>query len=289
MTEIVKLSLSDKLPLTCTRQGTCCYGKRVSLNPWELACLARAKEMTAVEFRDEYCEFGGIRLKFDNEPNAGNQSACSQYHKEKGCLVHNGRPLVCRLFPLGRQKQGEESLYIYQGKEFPCLNECPGVLSLPKVMVSDYIEGQGAEMFQAAQDGYLEVMQNLAEAAFVLLLETGLAASGDKKTLSKWRSLGESDPRELSGWIGSEWIDRLMLPENSGDLLDPIPFIQSHNTALLETVQLKFSALETWEEISKASSLLTGMALLLGHGLGADCGSLAEHWIQTAKDNGSCG
>ena len=74
-----KLSLEDKLPLTCSRTGTCCHGKLVLLNPWELACLAREKKNTPREFRDLYCEFGGIRLRFDGEIGWKGQQACSQY------------------------------------------------------------------------------------------------------------------------------------------------------------------------------------------------------------------
>ena len=107
MSYVTKLSLSDQLPLTCSRSGTCCHGKMVWLNPWELACLSEAKGLNPREFRDTFCEFGGIRLRFDGAMGWKNQKACSQYSEGVGCSVHMGRPLVCRLFPLGRQRQGE--------------------------------------------------------------------------------------------------------------------------------------------------------------------------------------
>jgi len=89
----IKLTVQDKLPLTCTRTGTCCHGKLVLLNPWELVCLAREKKMTPREFRDLYCEFGGIRLRFNGKEGWKKQKACSQYIENFGCSVHLGRPL----------------------------------------------------------------------------------------------------------------------------------------------------------------------------------------------------
>lgn len=205
--EITKLSIHDKLPLTCSRTGTCCHGKQVLLNPWELVCLARAKKITPEEFRDLYCEFGGIRLRFNGKVGWKEQKACSQYVGNFGCSVHLGRPLSCRLYPLGRQLQSKKVHYIYQGNIFPCLEGCPEVSELPHMSVEEYLKGQLADKFETAQDEYLEVMQNIADLAFVLLLDSGLAESGDTKTLPAWRKLGNEPPEVLidrmgrSGWI----------------------------------------------------------------------------------------
>lgn len=213
MSVTTKLTLTDHLPLTCSRSGTCCHGKTVRLNPWELACLAEAKEMTPRAFRDRYCDFGGIHLRFDGAPGWKQQPACSQYVPGFGCSVHAGRPLACRLYPLGRQRQGEELYYIYQGRDFPCLEGCPEVLDLPHKSVAAYIEGQDTKPFEGAQDEYLELMQNLADSAFALLLESGLAESGDRQTLRLWREMGREEPEQLAERLGSEWIDLLMLFE----------------------------------------------------------------------------
>ena len=79
MAVTTKLALTDHLPLTCSRSGTCCHGKTVRLNPWELARLAEARELTPRAFRDRYCDFGGIHLRFDGAPGWRQQPACSQY------------------------------------------------------------------------------------------------------------------------------------------------------------------------------------------------------------------
>lgn len=283
-----QLNIQDKLPLTCSRTGTCCQGKLVLLNPWELGCLAREKKITPRKFRNLYCEYGGIRLRFNGTTGLNGQQACSQYIENFGCSIHIGRPLSCRLYPLGRQIQSEKVHYMFQGEKFPCLEGCPEVTALPYLTVGDYLKGQLTEKFEKAQDAYLDVMQNLADIAFELLLDTGLAASGDKRTLQQWRAMGNEQPEALAKRIGSEWIDCLMLPEISDDLEDPVSFAQKHFNLLQLKAQEKFSTLTTHENLHEASVLIMGVALHLARGIGADPKSLADLWIDIAQQHGAC-
>lgn len=284
-----KLSLQDSLPLTCSRTGTCCHGKQVLLNPWELLCIANEKKITPQEFQDLYCDLGGIRLRFDGNKDKLGQSACGQYIENFGCSVHLGRPLACRLYPLGRQIQSEEVQYIFEGKEFPCLNGCPEVVNLPYLSVGEYLQGQVSERFENSQDEYLEVMQNIADVAFALLLDTGLSASGDKKTILEWRKIGEESPEILAERIGKEWKDAIMLPKISKQLEDPILFARRHNEILQLKVQATFGSLQSNQEFHEASVLIMGVALYLAKAIGANPTSLAEHWIEIAKSNGALG
>jgi len=282
-----KLNIQDKLPLTCSRRGTCCHGNLVMLNPWELRCLAREKRITPEEFRDLYCEFGGIRLRFDGDAGWKEKRACSQYVGNAGCSVHLGRPLACRLFPLGREIQSEEVHYMYQGDEFPCLEGCPEVSGLPYLNVGEYLKGQQTDKFEKAQDEYLALMQYLADIAFELLLDTGLAESGDTETLPMWRKMGNELPDILAASIGDEWINSLMIPDIQDKPEDPISFIRKHRDLLQLKVQEKFGALQTYHEIQNACILIMGVALHLARGLGANPAILAEHWIDTAKTHGA--
>jgi Fe-S-cluster containining protein len=287
MSVTTKLTLTDNLPLTCSRSGTCCHGKTVWLNPWELACLAEAKGLTPRAFRDRYCDFGGIHLRFDGAPGWRQRPACSQYVPDFGCSVHLGRPLACRLYPLGRQRQGEELHYMYQGSDLPCMEGCPEVLDLPQLSVAAYIEGQATKRFEVAQDEYLELMQNLADNAFALLLESGLAESGDRQTLRLWREMGREEPEQLQDRLGPEWIDLLMLPELTDGLNDSIAFSRRHHDLLLLKAQESFGTQDNVTDFCKASELLMGLALHLSRGLGANPTELAEHWIKTAKEHGA--
>ncbi len=285
--QTTKLTSQSILPLTCSRSGTCCFGKAVMINPWELFNLSKEKKITTREFRDLYSEFGGIRLLFDGKQDHKGQQACSQYIDGHGCSVHLGRPLACRLYPLGRQIQYNKANYIYEGDTFPCLTDCSEVLELPKLSVGEYLKGQKANSFEKAQDEYLIVMQNIADIGFELLLESGLAESGDTKTLAAWREIGNELPEVLAERIGKEWMDCLMIPEINDDIKDPTLFIQQHNDLLVQKAQEKFGALQTFQEVHEASVLMIALALHLSRGLGADTKGIAEHWIETAKNHGA--
>jgi len=285
--QTTKLDTNSILPLTCSRSGTCCFGKDVMLNPWELLNFSKEKKITVREFRDLYSEFGGIRLRFDGKEDAKGQKACSQYIENMGCSVHLGRPLACRLYPLGRQIQYNKVDYIYEGVKFPCLTDCSEVLNLPKLSVNQYLKGQEAIQFEKAQDEYLIVMQNIANIGFELLLDSGLAASGDTKTLAEWRIIANEPSALLAQRVGKEWIDYLMIPEIDINIKDPIIFIQKHNDLLLLKIQEKFGAIQTFQELHQASVLIISIALHLAKGLGADTKGICEHWIETAKSHGA--
>lgn len=226
-------------------------------------------------------------MRFDGAPGWRQLPACSQYVPDLGCSVHVGRPLACRLYPLGRQRQGEELHYLYQGSDFPCMEGCPEVLALPHLSVAAYLEAQATKRFEDAQDAYLELMQNLADSAFALLLDSGLAESGDQETLRLWREMGGEEPEQLQDRLGPEWIDLLMLPELTDCLHDPLAFSRQHLDLLLLKAQQSFGTLDNSADFCKASALLMGLALHLGRGLGANPSELAEHWIKTAKEHGA--
>jgi hypothetical protein len=285
--QTTKLTSESILPLTCTRSGTCCFGKAVMLNPWEIVCFSKAKKITPREFRDLYCEFGGIQLHFDGKEDRKGQKSCSQYIDNFGCSVHEGRPLACRLYPLGRQIQFDKAQYIFEGTTFPCLTDCAEVLDLPKLSVGEYLKGQKADLFEKAQDEYLIVMQNIADIGFELFLDSGLSESGDIKTLKEWRTLGNENPEIIAEKIGEDWLDCLMIPEISPETDNPILFIEEHNNLLLAKAQEEFGNIQTMEDLHKASVLMIALALHLAKGLGADTKGISEHWVATAKSFGA--
>ena len=285
--DITKLSLDETLPLTCSRAGVCCHGNVVMLNPWEVYSLAKEKKMSPPAFRDGYCELGGAKLKFDGKQNLQGKKACNLYVENFGCSVHVGRPLACRLYPIGRQIQNNSVQYMHQGTTFPCLAGCAEVLNLPKLTVGAYLLGQATEKFETAQDAYLELMQNIADMAFEFLLDTGLAASGDKKTVALWRKMGKESPNDLIKRIGAEWMNYLFVPDLGMSIENPLEFVQIHSEFLQEKVHEKFGATTTLIKFHEASVLLMGLALQLARGLGADPENLAQFWSDTANEHGA--
>ncbi|GDY12232.1 hypothetical protein LBMAG53_11100 [Planctomycetota bacterium] len=354
------LSPTDRLPLTCTRQGTCCHGKQVWITPWELSRLAEARGVSARAFRDRWTADGGIRLAFTGGAGWRGLPACSQYagsterqlglagsterqlglagsaerplglERQRdldsrplgqantpvptpaeqalgapgltptpapaelalgaptggdptggapGCLAHAGRPLACRLYPLGRRRQGTSTVYLHEGRRFPCLDGCPSVVELPHLTVAEYVAQQQVAEGEATQDATLELAQDLAEAAFVLVFDSGLAASRGRKALAPWRTLGDAAIRRAA--IGS-WMDRLILPDLPAELPGP-EFVRRHHGRLQADLQAESSTLPNAESVQTAATRCLAMALHLGQACGADPGDLLRRWSARAS------
>ena len=150
-----------------------------------------------------------------------------------------------------------------------------------------YLKEQSVAKFEQAQDVYLELMQDLADSAFTLLLDTGLSDMGDKETLRKWRIRGGMNPEILANRIGTEWINELMSPSISVHLEEPLLFAQLHSEQIQTKVNSVFGSLKLNNELHEASVFLMSLSLMLASAIGADPKTLSELWITTAKKNGA--
>lgn len=282
MSSSTALAATDLLPLTCTREGTCCHGKTVWLNPWELANLAAGRGLTARDFRTAHVDFG-IRLRFSGTPGKLG-AACSQYADGVGCLAHPGRPLACRLYPLGREKRGATVRYVHEGKTFPCLTGCPSVTSLPRVGVGDYLAQQGTAPGETAQDTYLEMAQDLAEGAFVVLFDSGLAAQRGPAVLARWKAVVAMSHADRVTVIGAEWFDRLTVPQVEADLAHPAEWITAHRAQFQLAAQEAFGRLRDADTLADASVRFLALALHLVQAVGAaDPAEVGRRWLDAAK------
>ncbi|MCB9732023.1 MAG: YkgJ family cysteine cluster protein [Deltaproteobacteria bacterium] len=286
------LAPSERLALTCTRAGACCHGNAVWLNPWELARLAVALELPPAAFRDRYTELGGIRLAFDGPVVAAWGAACRLYGGAAlGCRAHAARPLACRLYPLARARAGDAVAYGFAGRgatALPCHATCPEVAALPELTVGDYLAEQGVAAGEEAQDAYLAVVEALADGAFVLLFDSGLAATGDRATLRGWRALGAASAEARLDAIPAEWRDRLAVPGVDPALIaTPSAFVAAHEALIQAAAQAAFARLDSAAALSAASTLMMALALHLGRAVGADPAALSARWTARARELGA--
>jgi uncharacterized protein len=93
---------SEAFGYVCRRCSKCCYHKAIQVNPYEVARLARKLGQTTTEFRNAWTVEGAGTLLSQTET-----GACVFLGNE-GCTVHSDRPLVCRIYPLGRYFDGTE-------------------------------------------------------------------------------------------------------------------------------------------------------------------------------------
>ncbi len=287
MTPETAVALDSRWPLTCSRSGACCHGQVIRVNPWELACLAGARGLPAREFRDRYTVDGGTCLRMDGPPGWQARPACRQFAPGSGCLAHPGRPLACRLYPLGRRRRPDGEEFFFRGSVFPCRESCPEVEPLPHLTVSEYLTGQGIAPGVAAQEAYLEIMAELAEGALVVLLESGLAASGDRTVLRGWRKLATLSPSRRAQNLPPGWLDRLTIPELTVPPESPAAFAQAHHRLLQEAAQAAFGALTAVPELRRACATMMSLALHLGTCLSLEPAPLVERWIASSTQHGA--
>ena len=174
------LPLRDTPPLAaggafsyeCRRCLRCCRDKRIAVNPYEVYRLSRRIGTSTTELLARFTSEGGTAL-------ARREDGRCVFLGDEGCTVHPDRPLVCRLYPLGRQvRLGEPDTFVQLEGHAGSAGEFGETGT-----VADYLAGQGAAPFMAAADRYLETL--VALAGSLDLLEASAAAPGNA-TAADW-------------------------------------------------------------------------------------------------------
>lgn len=172
----VRRTATDAFSYACHRCRRCCHGKAIQVNPYEIARLARNRGLGTTEFIARFLDDGQPYLRRDPV-----HDACVFLGPE-GCTVHGDRPLVCRVYPLGRHVRGDGRV------EFSVLEghpESAGVFGQAGT-IADYLAGQGIDDFTATADRYLTALQRLFDS---WRASPPAAAAGD--------AANEAEPPEL--------------------------------------------------------------------------------------------
>lgn len=270
---MLPLSVHDRLPLTCTRLGTCCHGHRIVLCPWEIARLAHGMGVSARVLRDERMEDGGTRLRADGPPGihgppAHRVPACTLYDASRGCVAHEHRPLACRLYPLGRQRHAGAIRYYHPGAELPCRALCPTVVELPEQSVGAYLATQDIADGEAAHDAYAAFSYGLVNAALVIADAGGITRAALAEQLATVRGWsGDERARQLDGWYDPLTIPELPATLPAGD------FAAAHGHLLAERLRSDF--VHRADGLADAARLEILLAVHLGSTVGADAAVMA--------------
>lgn len=201
----------------CHACNKCCHGKGIQVNPYETMRLSSHLGITTTKFRNKYLNRQFLKHKQHSD-------ACI-FLGEKGCTVHKDRPLVCRLYPLGR-------LQMVDGEEvFIELTPYPGSLGEYGTMstVDSYLKTQKVKPYLDAGQAYMKLIQKMAKASL-----------SESSTISK----KQENNNILTKLNYTDWI------------LDPNPVIMKYchwkNIGLaLETEQklkLHIEALKAWAD-----------------------------------------
>ena len=187
LTPILRTHLDRQVPFSfsCMRCLQCCHHKKIQVNPYEIARLASNLGISTTECIAHYTVEEGTYLKFDDN------NTCI-FLGSDGCKVHSDRPLVCRLYPLGRQvnQMGDEWFLEVQLEV-----KCKGVQSR-KATIEEFLEAQGAPVYMLAADNYLTLLWDMMESLDTSSVDMNMADSA---------ACPESE--ESSLFENNEWID----------------------------------------------------------------------------------
>lgn len=194
----------------CRRCSRCCHHQAIQVNPFEILCLARHLGLSTGQFIAAHTTNAGLFLRFTP------QGACG-FLTPQGCGVHPARPLVCRLYPLGRE------IDLDQGESFGLLERHPRCAAQAggEGGVQDYLEQQGAGPFLEAADLYLEVVLEMQE---VLRRQAATGAGG-----GAWPGLAQGGQKAVNPWLDVDGVLGQAAPE-----ADPWRAMQRHLAAIRE-------------------------------------------------------
>ena len=195
----------------CNRCSLCCFDKVIQVNPYEIARLARQVALSTGAFISRYTEDGvGARLTRRED------GSCSFLGPE-GCGVHPDRPLVCRIYPLGRHVAADGTERWSHLAPHP---ETKGVYGADGT-IGAYVVAQGALLYMQATDEYAAWLRR----AYDVVAEAGEAAGDglsaadlldmDSVIATRCRETGMEEPLDIEARkalhlaILAEWLDKI--------------------------------------------------------------------------------
>jgi Fe-S-cluster containining protein len=275
--DVTPLQMTDSLPLTCTRLGTCCHGHHIYISAYELARVAFAFELEPKLVRDRHLDQGGTRLRFDGAvgihgPPSHRKPACTLYDAETGCRVHAHRPLACRLYPLGRQRYEGAIRYYHPGQAMPCLTLCPSVSELPVRTVEEYLAEQQVSEHEQAHDGYAALAYGMVNAAVVVTSQGG----GSLPELATYfATIRQLDGDGRAHLLGAAWLDALTIP-NLDAKLTAADFVSQHGHLLAQRFHHTYLNDPAPDALTRAAQMYVLLALHLSYAVGAEPAIMAQ-------------
>ncbi len=141
----------SRFSYACHACGRCCRDKVITLSPCDVIRIARAAGITTTAAVKRYTLRRGSLLRFDS---SGSYVALEGV----SCSIHQGRPLACRLYPLGLERAGGRDYFI-------ALDPAPGSAGEwgDGSTVESYLGSQGIEEYLAALEEYRELLAPMRE------------------------------------------------------------------------------------------------------------------------------
>jgi Fe-S-cluster containining protein len=198
----------------CGACGRCCHNQVISLSPAELLAIARTSGIATDAVRTRYTERRGSLLRFRAD------GGCAAL-KGARCSIHPGRPLACRIYPLGLERTPD-------GDRFIRLEPAEGSAGQYGVdgAVGDYLRNQGVDALLELAERYRPLI-----AAIRVKIET-LVNFGEIEPREFWRRATAEALRE-SNYDANRLIDALFDPDGLGATCESIEATIAEHLSIL--------------------------------------------------------
>jgi Fe-S-cluster containining protein len=231
---------SSGFSYVCNQCGRCCHDKVVTLSPYDVIRIARTLGISTGATVRSYALRRGSILKFTA------QGGCAALDGAR-CTIHGGRPLACRLYPLGLER-GDEG-----GENFIRLEPAPGSLGVygESCSLQAFLNAQGVDEYLAMNARYCGLIP-LMRARVAVLVDFEKTEPREFWRCAVREALAESnyDPNPL--------IDAIFDPDGIGCV----------RASTAATVEAHFRALEMLIGYESNPAFLASAAVLLAVSLG---------------------
>jgi Fe-S-cluster containining protein len=140
----------SRFAYVCNQCGLCCRDKVITLSPYDVIRIARVVQITTGEAVARYTLRRGSILRF--APDGG----CLALEGAR-CTIHRGRPLACRLYPLGLERGS--------GDKFVKLEAAIGSLGIYGGWgtVEEFLNAQDVDVYLAMNTRYATLIPRLRD------------------------------------------------------------------------------------------------------------------------------
>jgi Fe-S-cluster containining protein len=211
---------SGRFSYQCNQCGRCCHDQVITLSPYDVIRLARAAGIPTREAIGRYTIRRGSILKFDQN------GSCAALDG-RTCTVHSGRPLACRLYPLGLE-HGRRGTEWYLRLE-PAVGS-RGIYG-DDGNVQDFLAAEGVEVY---------LQTNRRYASLLSIFRQQIAELNDFDTVEPrefWR-VAVREALAETNFDFNPIIEALFDPDNLGCRTEfDIDFVEQHVKALEQLIR----------------------------------------------------
>jgi hypothetical protein len=223
----------------CNQCGRCCHNQVITLSPVDVIAIARATGVGTGAVVARYTLRRGSLLRFDSA------RGCVALAGAR-CSIHRGRPLACRLYPLGLERDGAKERFI----RLEAAAGSTGIYGHDGT-IAEFLSAQGTAQLLELNERY-QVLIAMLRDRVARLVDFDIVEPREFWRRAVAEALRESDfdPNAI--------IDALFDPDAAG----------CHRASIEETVTAHLAALNTMGRAASDAPTLAAAAILLAVSLG---------------------